>query len=88
MKNAMIPNEAKMIIGTTYPPVALSAFPMMSGTKQRPTFWIQKMSEYALPRITGSMILGTEGQRAAGTRENDTPSTTIRRSARIFTSRQ
>ena len=73
--NARTPNKEKMTIGTTYPPVFSNAIPIRSGTKQRPTFWIQKMSEYALPRITGSMIFGTEGQRAAGTSENDTPST-------------
>ena len=39
------------------------------------------MRQYADPRIFSSMIFGTEGQRAAGTRENDTPSVTISTSA-------
>ena len=56
MMNARTPNEAKMHIGATYPPVDLRTTPIRSGTRQRPMFWIQKMSEYALPRITGSMI--------------------------------
>ena len=73
MMKASTPNDANMHIGTTYPPVDLRTTPIRRGTRQRPMFWIQNMSEYALPRITGSMILGTDGQRAAGTRENETP---------------
>ena len=44
MKNARTPNDAKMHIGTIYPPVAFRTTPIRSGTRHRPIFWIQKMS--------------------------------------------
>ena len=38
MMNARTPNEAKMHIGTMYPPVALSTTPIRRGTRQSPIF--------------------------------------------------
>ena len=67
-----------MIIGARYPPVDWSTLPISRGTRQRPMFCTQKIRQYALPRIFSSIILGTEGHRAAGTREKLTPSTAIR----------
>ena len=76
--NARTPNEEKIIIGAVYPPVPSRTTPMRRGTRQSPMFWTQKMRQYAEPRIFSSMIFGTDGQRAAGTRENDTPRVTMR----------
>ena len=46
---------------------------MITGTRRRPQFCIQKLTQYAEPRIRSSMIFGTDGHKAAGTNENETP---------------
>ena len=40
-------------------------------------FWTQKMRQYALPSTFSSIIFGTLGHSAAGTRANEMPSSTM-----------
>ena len=56
MMNARTPNEANMIIGTTYPPVFSNAIPMMSGTKQRPTYTMSYSSASSSVQSTGVLM--------------------------------
>ena len=72
------PKQANMIIVfVNSPPERSLILPAKNGKIVNPIFWMQVIMPKAVPKRLSSTMMGIIGQRAAGTKEKDTPTMII-----------